>query len=296
MRGERIGLIGNNGIGKSTLLRILLGELHPDSGSVKLGTNLEIGYLDQIRRKLEMEKSVAHNVGDGRDYITLYGKQRHVIGYLKDFLFSHKRAVTPVKALSGGECNRVLLAKLFTKPVNLLVLDEPTNDLDVEMLEVLEERLIHYQGTLIIVSHDREFLDHVVDRVLVFEGGGNIQSYIGGYSDWVQRGKILAVTDNPHQSGNLEASPDVQNKTTKPKKLSYKLQRELDALPEQIEALENTISKLEAITNASDFFNQPYEETHTVLEELKATQATLDASIERWSELEGMQNTNKAHD
>ena len=177
-RGDRIGLIGNNGVGKSTLLKILLGKIIPDKGSVKLGTNLEIGYFDQIHRELDTEKTIAENVGNGKEYIKINGKERHIIGYLRNFLFSPKRAMTPVKALSGGERNRVLLAKLFTQPSNLLILDEPTNDLDIEMLEVLEEQLVEYEGTLIIVSHDRKFLDNVVTSVLVFEEEGKIQERI----------------------------------------------------------------------------------------------------------------------
>ena len=191
MRGDRIGLIGNNGVGKSTLLRILLGEIKPDQGTVKLGTNLEIAYFDQLRQDLELDKTIAENIGEGKDYIYLNGKQRHVVGYLKNFLFSPKRAMTPVKALSGGERNRVILAKLFTKPANLLVLDEPTNDLDVEMLEVLEQRLVEYEGTLILVCHDRDFLDNVVTSTLVFEDNGKVQEYLGGYQDWVSAASIF---------------------------------------------------------------------------------------------------------
>ena len=182
MRGDRIGLIGNNGVGKSTLLKILLGQITPDTGSVKIGTNLVTGYFDQVRRELEWDKTIAENVGNGKEYIKVNGRDRHVVGYLRNFLFSAKRAMTPVSHLSGGECNRVLLAKLFTQPNNLLILDEPTNDLDVEMLEVLEQQLVEYQGTLIVVSHDRDFLDNVVTSTLVFEEDGNVVEYPGGYS------------------------------------------------------------------------------------------------------------------
>ena len=198
MRGDRIGLVGNNGVGKSTLLKILLGEIQPDSGTVKIGTNLEIAYFDQLRRHLDPEKTIAQIVGDGGDYIKLNGKERHVIGYLRGFLFSAKRAMTKVKVLSGGEKNRVILAKLLTKPSNLLVLDEPTNDLDVETLEVLEDRLSEYKGTLIIVSHDREFVDNVVSSILVFEDSGTIQNYAGGFSDWVRHGKKTGRDGQPH--------------------------------------------------------------------------------------------------
>jgi ATP-binding cassette subfamily F protein uup len=199
MRGDRIGLIGNNGVGKTTLLRLLLGELEPQTGTLKHGTNLEIGYFDQLREALDLDKSVAYNVGDGRDYIKLNGKDRHIVGYLRGFLFSPKRAMTPIKALSGGERNRVILAKLFTRPANLLVLDEPTNDLDVETLEVLEDRLTEYNGTLIVVSHDREFLDNVVTSTVVFEEDGSVQEYVGGYSDWLRQGHRLAITDSPFE-------------------------------------------------------------------------------------------------
>tara|TARA_R110000823_G_scaffold12427_47_gene41643 strand:+ start:2062 stop:3960 length:1899 start_codon:yes stop_codon:yes gene_type:complete len=291
MRGDRIGLIGNNGVGKSTLLKILLGQIEPDEGSVKLGTNIEIGYFDQIRRELDTSKTIAENVGDGKEYIRINGKERHIIGYLRNFLFSPKRAMTPVSALSGGECNRVLLAKLFTRPTNLLVLDEPTNDLDVEMLEVLEEQLVEYQGTLIIVSHDREFLDNVVTSVLVFEEDGKIEEYIGGYSDWVKRGKHLKITDTlDHPSGHL-----VDHETTstaaakKPAvKLSYKFQRELDSLPGLIDQLEQDIALLEEQTADPDFFNRPFTETQPVLDQLAEKQQALDAAAERWVELEEM--------
>jgi len=291
MRGDRIGLIGNNGVGKSTLLKILLGQIEPDEGSVKLGTNIEIGYFDQIRRELDTSKTIAENVGDGKEYIRINGKERHIIGYLRNFLFSPKRAMTPVSALSGGECNRVLLAKLFTRPTNLLVLDEPTNDLDVEMLEVLEEQLVEYQGTLIIVSHDREFLDNVVTSVLVFEEDGKIEEYIGGYSDWVKRGKHLKIADTlDHPSGHL-----VDHETTsttaakKPAvKLSYKFQRELDSLPGLIDQLEQDIALLEEQTADPDFFNRPFTETQPVLDKLAEKQQTLDTAAERWVELEEM--------
>ncbi|MDP1520438.1 ATP-binding cassette domain-containing protein [Porticoccus litoralis] len=292
MRGDRIGLIGNNGVGKSTLLKILLGQIEPDQGSVKLGTNLEIGYFDQIRRELDTTKTIAENVGDGKEYIKLNGKDRHIIGYLRNFLFSPKRAMTPVSALSGGECNRVLLAKLFTRPTNLLVLDEPTNDLDVEMLEVLEERLVEYQGTLIIVSHDREFLDNVVTSVLVFEEDGRIEEYVGGYSDWVKRGKHLKIADTiDHPSGHMVDHDTTSEAKKKPSgKLSYKLQRELDMLPELIDHLETEIAALEEQTADPDFFNRPYTETQPILDELGKKQMELDQAAERWVELEEMKS------
>jgi ATP-binding cassette subfamily F protein uup len=289
-RGDRIGLIGNNGVGKSTLLKILLGHIEPDEGSVKLGTNLEIGYFDQIHRELETDKTIAENVGNGKEYIKINGKDRHIIGYLRNFLFAPKRAMTPVSALSGGERNRVLLAKLFSQPSNLLILDEPTNDLDVEMLEVLEEQLIQYQGTLIIVSHDREFLDNVVTSVLVFEEDGQIQEYIGGFSDWAKRGKGLKIADTQdHPSGHIVDSDMTNNAQKKDQgKLSYKYQRELDALPALIDQLEKDIATLEEKTANPDFYNKDYSETQPVLDELGEKQKALDTAAERWIELEEM--------
>jgi ATP-binding cassette subfamily F protein uup len=289
MRGDRIGLIGNNGVGKSTLLKILLGQLTPDRGSVKLGTNIEVGYLDQIREKLEPEKSVAYNVGEGRDYIKVNGKDRHIIGYLKNFLFSHERAMTPVKVMSGGECNRILLAKLFTRPTNLLILDEPTNDLDVEMLEVLEEQLMEYEGTLIIVSHDREFLDNVVTSILVFEEAGRVQTYVGGYSDWAQRGRSLAQADRPDEESTAGDKTSASLKTAKPgQKLSYKYQRELEQLPDRIETLEKEIGQLQTQITAPDFHKQSYELQQPVLSALDAKQRALNAAMEQWVKLEAM--------
>ncbi len=290
MRGDRIGLIGNNGVGKSTLLRILLGEIKPDQGTIKLGTNLEIAYFDQLRQNLELEKTIAENIGEGKDYIDLNGKQRHVIGYLKNFLFSPKRAMTPVKALSGGERNRVILAKLFTKPANLLVLDEPTNDLDVEMLEVLEQRLVEYSGTLILVSHDRDFLDNVVTSTLVFEDNGKVQEYLGGYQDWLRRGKHLLETDLPQCSSTslMDVQTEDRSENKKSKKLSYKLQRELNELPAKIEVLEKTIQQLTDEVEKRDFYELPYEKSKQVLENLTNTQGRLNQAMERWAELEGM--------
>ncbi len=289
-RGDRIGLIGNNGVGKSTLLRIMLGEIKPDTGIVKLGANLEIGYFDQLRQDLELDKSIAENIGEGKDYINLNGKPRHVIGYLKNFLFSPKRAMTPVKALSGGERNRVILAKLFTKPANLLILDEPTNDLDVEMLEVLEQRLVEYQGTLILVSHDRNFLDNVVTSVLVFEENGALQEYVGGYQDWARRGKQLLVGDMPKGTGRAQTdiASTVSHNNLKPKKLSYKLQRELDELPIVIENLEKAIQALTEEVEKPDFYQQSYDKTKKLLDDLSATQNELENAMQRWVELEGM--------
>ena len=286
MRGDRIGLIGNNGVGKSTLLRILLGELEPDAGTVKLGTGLKVGYFDQIHRELDLEKTVAHNVGDGKEYIKINGKDRHIIGYMKNFLFSPKRAMTPAKALSGGERNRVLLAKLFSRETNVLILDEPTNDLDVEMLEVLEEQLIKYNGTLIIVSHDRDFLDNVVTSTLVFEDNGKVETYVGGYSDWLKYGKQLRDQESPMAKQAAAAKRKAQAEATKPKKLSYKIQRELDELPGKIEQLEKDIAEYEAIMAKPDFYQKSFDETQPVMDDLAQKQKQLDIAIERWAELE----------
>ena len=291
MRGDRIGLIGNNGVGKTTLLRLLLGELEPQSGTLKLGTGLEVGYFDQLRQELDLEKSVAYNVGEGRTYIKLSGKDRHVIGYLKGFLFSPKRSEMPVKALSGGERNRVILAKLFTRPANLLVLDEPTNDLDVETLEVLEEKLCEYAGTLIVVSHDREFLDNVVTSTIVFEEDGKLQEYVGGYSDWARRGHALAVTDNPYEEEEKKRAAEERRRNRKPTKLSYKDQRELDELPAEIEAIEAAIAALQAAIAAPDFYAQETGLVQSKLQELGETEKQLEERMDRWSELETLRES-----
>jgi ATP-binding cassette subfamily F protein uup len=294
MRGDRIGIIGNNGVGKSTLLKILLGQLAPNSGHAKIGTNLRVGYFDQVRQELEWEKSVAWNVGEGKDNISINGLDRHVVGYLKNFLFTPARAMTPVNRLSGGECNRVLLAKLFTQSNNFLVLDEPTNDLDIEMLEVLEEKLVEYDGTLIIVSHDRDFMDNVVTSTLVFEGDGEVVEYQGGYSDWAARGKTLQNKDAPNAQHPTAAEtvtdPVIEIPTARAKKnktkLSYNLQRELEQLPGQIEALEQQLETLQAQIAEPSFYQKPFADTKPVLNDVAQLQASLDAATERWCELE----------
>ena len=305
MRGDRIGIIGNNGVGKTTLLRILLGQLEPDVGSVKIGTNLTIGYFDQVRDGLEWDKSVAFNVANGKDHITMNGGDRHVIGYLKGFLFTPERARTAIKHLSGGEVNRVLLAKLFTQTNNLMVLDEPTNDLDIEMLEVLEEKLVEYGGTLIVVSHDRDFVDNVVTSTLVFEEDSRLIEYQGGFSDWASRGRQLAVVEQrPGELAEIgegtaepatrnEPEPAAPNKPAKSKKkLSYKLQRELDALPDTIAELEDKIVELTEQTSAAGFYDQEFSVTEPILNSVAATQEALDTATERWIELEELQESN----
>jgi len=287
-RGDRIGLVGNNGVGKSTLLRLLLGELEPQQGTIKLGTNIEVGYFDQLRQDLDLEKSVAANINDKSEYVTINGKQRHIVGYLKGFLFDPKRTQTPVKALSGGERNRLILAKLFTRPTNLLVLDEPTNDLDVETLDVLEDRLAEYQGTLIVVSHDRQFLDNTVTSILVFEDGSNIRQYVGGYSDWLRQGHSLTETDtlSSAKSARQQAAKSRASAATK---LSYKEQTELKQLPEKIERLEKEIAKLQTKTTKADFYSQDYATIESVTTELATKTAQLDQLGERWLEMEEQQ-------
>ena len=291
MRGDRIGLIGNNGVGKTTLLRLLLGQLEPQTGTLKHGTNLEIGYFDQLRQSLELEKSVAYNVGEGRTYINIDGKERHIVGYLKGFLFTPKRSMTPVKSLSGGERNRVILAKLFTRPANLLVLDEPTNDLDIETLEVLEQRLCSYSGTLIIVSHDRDFLDNVVTSTIVFEDDGRIQEYVGGYTDWKRQGHQLAVTDRPGESAAKARVAAARRKNKRKTKLSYKEQRELNELAGEIESLEANIVTLQKNIAAPGFYKQDDELVQCTLQELGKAELLLEQHIERWGELESMQDS-----
>jgi ATP-binding cassette subfamily F protein uup len=292
MRGDRIGIIGNNGVGKSTLLRIMLGELAPERGTVKLGTNLHIGYFDQLRREIDTDRTVAELVGEGRDYISLNGKKKHVVAYLTDFLFSAKRAMTRIAALSGGERNRVILAKLFTQAANLLILDEPTNDLDVETLEALEEKLLDYQGTLIVVSHDRHFLDAIVTSTLVFESDGTVKKHAGNYSDWQRLHRALAVTDSPTGAKKSDGSRD-QGKQAgrKPGKLSYKLQRELDALPERISALENSLAEQQQKIAEPSFYAQDHEQVQAELNVLSDLQGELDAAMDRWVELEEMGGT-----
>ncbi len=289
MRGDRIGLIGNNGVGKTTLLRLLLGDLEPMSGTLKHGTNLEIGYFDQLRQSLDLDKSVAYNVGEGRTYIKLNGKDRHIVGYLKGFLFSPKRAATPVKALSGGERNRVILAKLFTQPANLLVLDEPTNDLDIETLEVLENKLTEYGGTLIVVSHDREFLDNVVTSTIVFEDDGRIQEYVGGYTDWLRQGHALAEIDSPYGAEARKRQAAKKRRRKKATKLSYKDQRELDQLPAEIESVEASIADMQQKIADPGFYSQDHVIVQTAVQELADAEAILEQRVERWSELETLQ-------
>ncbi|HAW25226.1 MAG TPA: ABC transporter ATP-binding protein, partial [Pseudomonas sp.] len=294
-RGDRIGLLGANGTGKTTLLKLLLGDLQPTSGTVEAGTKLEVAYFDQLRHQLELEKTVVDNVAEGRDFITIDGQNRHVLSYLGDFLFSPQRARTPVKALSGGERARLLLAKLFSKPANLLVLDEPTNDLDVETLELLEEVLLGFQGTVLMVSHDRAFLDNVVTSTLVFEGNGVVREYVGGYQDWLRQGgsvKLLGVGEakdgkESKSEATTAAAPRPAEPVPAKKKLSYKVQRELEALPGKIDAAEKSIAGLQEEMAQPTFYQQSAERSGETIAKLEAMQRELDELLERWAELEG---------
>ena len=281
-RGDRIGIIGPNGAGKTTLLRLLLGELQPQSGTIALGTRREILYVDQLRAQLDLEKTVIENVGEGSDYVTWNGKPRHVIGYLQDFLFSPDRARSPVRILSGGERNRLLLAKLFTKPANILVLDEPTNDLDSETLDLLEELLLDFSGTLLLVSHDREFLNNVVTSTLVFEGEGRVNEYVGGYDDWVRQ----AATRTPAPEPAKESAPKPRPKVEKARKLTFKEGKELETLPAQIAALEAEEAELHAKLADPDFYKGAGNAVTTVNERLAALAIELETVYTRWEELE----------
>ncbi|MDY0206489.1 MAG: ATP-binding cassette domain-containing protein [Pseudomonas sp.] len=296
-RGDRIGLLGANGSGKTTLLKLLLGDLQPTAGTVEVGTKLEVAYFDQLRHQLDPEKTVIENVGEGSDTIMIDGQSKHVLSYLGDFLFSPQRARTPVKALSGGERARLLLAKLFTRPANLLVLDEPTNDLDVETLELLEEVLMEFKGTVLIVSHDRAFLDNVVTSTLVFDGSANIREYVGGFDDWLRQGgsiRLLGVTDDLEAPEPAKVAAKVEpvveavvaDNAEPKKKLSYKLQRELDAIPGEIEALETELENLHKQVSGAEFYQQPLDVTEAVLAKIDTVQEQLDALIERWAELD----------
>ncbi|WP_315905119.1 ABC transporter ATP-binding protein [Vibrio fluvialis] len=293
MRGDRIALVGPNGCGKSTLLKLLLGELQPDSGRLHCGTKLEVAYFDQYREMLDPEKSVIDNLADGKQEVTIGGRQRHALSYLQDFLFAPKRARTPVKALSGGEKNRLLLARIFLKSNNLLVLDEPTNDLDIETLELLEDLLANYQGTLLLVSHDREFVDNTVTSSWIFEGDGVIEEFVGGYHDAQQQRQQVLQSRNAEKVVKaekvVEESPKTASSKAKSKKLSYKLQRELETLPVKLEELEAEIEALQEQVNSPDFFGQPVEATQPILDKLAATEQELEIAFERWEELEAMQ-------
>jgi ABC transport system ATP-binding/permease protein len=309
VRGDRVGLIGPNGAGKTTLLRLLIGELAPDSGEVRQGANVQIAYYDQQREQLDPERTVFDTIGDGNDTVTVNGRTRHVNAYLNDFLFSKERARSPVKALSGGERNRLLLARLITRPANVLVLDEPTNDLDLETLELLEAELVAWPGTLLLVSHDRTFLDNVVTSTLAFEGDGVVREYVGGYQDWLRQsraggaggasrrpeGAAASPAESRGQDGRAkasEASPaEARGEASRAKadrgtrKLSYKEQRELDQLPAQIEALEAEQRTLAARVASPDFYKEPADAIRGALARQAALDEEIIASYSRWDEL-----------
>ncbi|EKT58452.1 ABC transporter ATP-binding protein [Providencia sneebia] len=292
LRGDKIALVGPNGCGKTTLLKLMLGDLQPDSGSVHCGTKLEVAYFDQHRAALDPDKTVMDNLAEGKQEVMVNGKPRHVLGYLQDFMFPPKRAMTPVRALSGGERNRLLLARLFLKPSNLLILDEPTNDLDVETLELLEELVDGYQGTVLLVSHDREFVDNSVTECWIFEGNGEINRYTGGYFD-AQQQKAQTVSLKAEQQSKLSE----QNKSAKEKeapkrnnKISYHLLRELEQLPSKLEQLESEIESLQAIIGDANFFNQSHDETEKTLSLLAQKEQELEQAFDRWQELDLLKN------
>jgi len=324
MRGDRIGLIGSNGAGKTTLLRMLLGEVTPDQGDVRHGANVQIAYYDQQREQLDPERTVFDTVGEGNDTVTANGRTRHVHAYLRDFLFSGERARSPVKALSGGERNRLLLARLFTRPANVLILDEPTNDLDLETLDLLEEQLIEWPGTLLLVSHDRVFLDNVVTSTFVFEGDGRVQEFVGGYEDWVRQrqsraplqrgvsgGETAPLKGRPTNEAPLhptsraplqrglsrsETAPLQGRPTSSPQstvpgprsrtKLSYKEQRELEALPPRIEAIESEQRALAERIAGADFYKESADAIKASLARVEELQCELTGAYARWDDLD----------
>jgi ATP-binding cassette subfamily F protein uup len=286
MRGDRVGIIGPNGAGKSTLIRLLLGQLAPCEGRVRRGTRVEVAYFDQQREQLDPDSSVMHNVADGNQYVTINGARRHVAGYLQDFLFSPERLQSPVSSLSGGERNRLLLARLFAQPANLLVMDEPTNDLDVETLELLEERVGEYPGTLVLVSHDRQFLDNVVTGTLAFEGQGRVREYVGGYTDWLRQRPEQPAAKPDKPPPQTPASSTETGHSKRPAKLSYKEQRQLEGLPARIEELETEQASLTATVSGPDFYQQGKPQIQATLERMDALAAELEQCYQQWEALE----------
>ena len=286
MRGDKIGVIGPNGVGKTTLLRVLLGQLSPTQGNIRLGTNLQIAYFDQLRDQLKEDETVQENVGDGYDTVRVGGQTKHIIGYLQDFLFTPERARTPVRFLSGGERNRILLARLFAKPANVVVLDEPTNDLDSETLELLEELLIEYKGTVLLVSHDRAFLNNVVTSTIAFEGE-QLREYVGGYDDWLRQRPVEMPAPKDVDSAAKATTPPRQAKSkTRERKLTYKETQELAALPETIERLEAEIESLHTAMASPDFYKRPGDEIARETTALRELESQLAEAYERWEELE----------
>jgi len=277
-RGDRLGLVGANGAGKTTLIKLILGSLQPDAGTVRIGTNVQPAYFDQMREALDPEKTVAETIAPGSDWVELSGGRKHVMSYLGDFLFPPRRAQSPVRMLSGGERNRLLLARLFAKPANVLVLDEPTNDLDIESLELLEAALQDYDGTLLLVSHDRAFLDNVVTQTLAAEGGGAWKEYVGGYTDWVRQ-RPAAVTE---EKAGSKAAVRAKGKV----KLSYKEQRELESLPREIEALEAEQKVLAAKMSAPEYFRLGADVLRDDQKRNAGIEALVMKKLERWEALE----------
>jgi ATP-binding cassette subfamily F protein uup len=289
IRGDKVGIIGPNGSGKTTLLKILLGELKPNQGKLKLGTNMQVAYLDQHRAQLDDEKTVQDNVANGSDQVTVNGIQRHIIGYLQDFLFAPARARSPVKVLSGGERNRLLLAKLFTQPSNVLVLDEPTNDLDMETLDLLEELLMDYPGTVLLVSHDRAFINNVVTNTLVFEGDGQVNEYVGGYDDWLRQSKNKKDAATPVVSAKTEekkTAPAPQKE--KQRKLTFKEQKEIEALPKRIEELDAEQQQIIATMGDPAFYKESGAKVTSTKARLETVEKELAAAYKRWDELEAL--------
>ena len=288
MRGDRIGLIGPNGAGKTTLLRMLLEEIAPDTGTVRHGANVQIAYYDQQREQLDPERTVVETVGDGSDTVMVNGIQKHVHGYLQDFLFSPERARSPVKALSGGERNRLLLARLFTRPVNVLILDEPTNDLDLETLELLEEQLVDWPGTLLLVSHDHRFLDNVVTSTIAFEGNGVVKEYVGGYEDWVRQSKTQQGGAKDSSGGGKNASGKAKGASGKKAKRSFKEEREYAELPAKISALEDEQKRLHAAVAAPDFYRETADTIKKTLARVETIDQEVLAALARWDALDSI--------
>ncbi|MGH1539204.1 MAG: ATP-binding cassette domain-containing protein [Arenicella sp.] len=286
VRGDKIGIIGDNGCGKSTLIKLLTGHLTPDSGNIKIGTQLDIAYLDQLRSDINEDQSVLDNISGGVSEVVINGKPRHIMSYAQDFLFSPAKARGPVHALSGGERNRLMLAKLFTKPCNFLILDEPTNDLDMETLELLESLLVDFEGTLLLVSHDRSFLNNVVSSTLAFEGNGVINEYVGGYDDWLRQRPKTVVASEKTSTKSISDAPKTPAKPAAAKKLSYKDQRELDQLPQKIEELETKLAEQLAAMNEPSFYQQDPESIAEAGKQTKAWQEELDHCYARWEALE----------
>ena len=284
LRGDKVGILGPNGAGKTTLLRLLLGQIAPHTGTVKLGTQLAVAYFDQLRGQLDGEKTIAENIAGGNDTVTIGDQSRHIIGYLQDFLFSPERARTPVRFLSGGERHRVLLAKLFTQPANLIVLDEPTNDLDTETLELLEQRLVEFAGTIMVVSHDREFLNNVATSVIAYEDDG-VREYVGGYDDWVRQRREADLQPSPDSERNSAAN---QPKNFASKRLSHKDQKDLSLLPATIEKLEQKIAAFHERIAAVDFYKQPSDKIAAAHRQLKDLTAELTEAFDRWAALEAV--------